>query len=86
MELEALIYQALGECAPRTIERTLPEIDPVNSELDRLNDASAIQQAHDVYILHHLTCRVCIAGGQGRGKRCEKGAGLWAAYQSNAKE
>ena len=41
--------------------------------------ASWIQQ-DSAYLAHHFQCPACIAGGQGRGKRCETGAGLWAAY------
>lgn len=41
--------------------------------------ASWIQQDR-AYLAHHFQCQDCIAGGQGRGKRCETGAGLWAAY------
>jgi len=32
------------------------------------------------YYLHHWSCRHCIAGGWGYGKRCEVGLPLWQAY------
>lgn len=33
------------------------------------------------YNLHHTTCKVCHAAGQGRGLRCGTGAALWTPYQ-----
>lgn len=44
-----------------------------------LTDAD--HQRASEYHQHHFGCKVCCAGGQGRGNRCEIGMGLWMAYQ-----
>lgn len=32
------------------------------------------------YYLHHFTCKICIAAGQGYGLRCGVGASMWQKY------
>jgi len=39
-------------------------------------------ELHTDYLLHHWTCPICCAAGQGRGKRCTVGTGLWELYSA----
>jgi hypothetical protein len=42
--------------------------------------AERAAKLHTDYLLHHWKCPICCAAGQGRGKRCTVGAGLWELY------
>ena len=62
----------LAGLAGPAIEKAKPY--PCISDADRV-------RASD-YHQHHFGCKTCCAAGQGRGKRCEIGMGLWMAYQN----
>lgn len=57
-----------------------PQAGRHNGVMDAPSFSASWIQQDRAYLAHHFQCPACIAGGQGRGKRCETGAGLWAAY------
>lgn len=45
-------------------------------------EAERAAKLHTDYLLHHWTCPICCAAGQGRGKRCTVGIELWELYSA----
>ena len=48
-----------------------------------LDDPKQWRELAREYHRHHFKCRVCIAAGQGVGRRCGVGMALWSTYCDN---
>ena len=72
LDLTQHTISRLAGLAGPAIEKLKPY--PCLSDADRIRGRA--------YHQHHFGCKTCCAAGQGRGKRCEIGMGLWMAYQN----